>query len=956
MGFDENRFINKTFVKPSPGGGAVPSSGLGKAFNVVAGAANELLAKARAEDIRLDKARGVEFGRNSVFIDDNGDIKRRAIDPSITTPEGQAVFKLKQTASALMARQNAIRNKSDELYVEFKNNPKSLELYEEAMRVYLTPFFDDTNKDIQGMLQLEAEDVIKKSLVNLSNVIEDKEFETNVKNTEENVNAIISNISEAAFDGRNTALYQSTVRATMDLAVEAGFMRPEERRDKIKAINIAVVAGGLFREVAESDKANLPKLQAIIRKRLFGEGGKKEDIDKRFGFDMTLADKNKIMDKINKQANFIYHNIAQQVNADNLALGDKWLTVTTKIDADPQFNKADFDQAKSAAGITVEMDKTPFGRAINRRELLRITGNHRAILRLQERRDIVQLQTAILQSNEKTFSEAWKNVGKAFDAGLFDYHPERYNTFLTQQATRLKAIATERGIKEESDFDDYFNEAAYNGELNDEILAQLLGRGAEVGGKRNPSMVKYLMKHHGRVRAWMKAQDGGQSKYAKALYAHSQGLTGDGTGVNFADDIIEQEQKKAKAAGEQDPFSVDHPNIHETIVASTMKLGVVSTVAKTYITKLVKSGDAEDANKAISMWAGLTNKDAPNRITIMATIPGPIRNRLNDLAKAWPSGVTKQDDFQKWQTAKYSEDPKFDRRVDEIAKTTPDAFGAGIRTYIEESMTTEGGADAWMLVPPYLAYRILAGPRERGKGEKFILEDERNRRNFGGHTVAPFSNPVIDTLKVRYDTARLNYAEGEGGALLAYGDVLMQAYENRTVGPSHYLPIRRIDKDGDFLPEDRNLVNMVVRPLEAYFNDPEVVDALVEDHVRKMLETATFDDEKLPPVIRSWWKRLGGSVVTFGLDAPQRWLGWTDLVREGWIRLEASADSSKDQWRGALILQHPTDPSKPPIILDDHWEPKLNRYLQMQEDRYTAGSKSKSFSATGNLSEPAGAS
>ena len=130
--------------------------------------------------------------------------------------------------------------------------------------------------------------------------------------------------------------------------------------------------------------------------------------------------------------------------------------------------------------------------------------------------------------------------------------------------------------------------------------------------------------------------------------------------------------------------------------------------------------------------------------------------------------------------------------------------------------------------------------------------------------------------------------------------------------------------------EDRDQVHYVVRPLEAYFRKPEVVEALVEAQVRKRLKTVNVSAQKFPPVVANWFKRALGDIVP-GLEA---W-GFEDLINEGWVRLEPDLKgSSKSQWRGAIILQNPNDPTQPPFTLDDHWEPKLSDYEAIQDEKF----------------------
>jgi hypothetical protein len=962
MGWDDNRFINTTFVQPSPGGSAVPSSGFGKAFEVGKKLFDQLTQEAVADDLKKDKQRGVELGNNSVAIDANGNITRKEMDPSIVTPEGQDLFRARQTAAALAARQNAIRNKSNELSVKFKHHPDSLKLYEESMRAYLTPFLDGSAPDIQGMLELEAEDVVTKSLIGLSEVIEDREFKSNVASALQNRTAIAGKIQTSAFLGRNTSRYQLQLKANLDFDLAAGFIDQSEHDQEIKSANIAIIAGGLFREVAESGRANLPKLQKQVRERLYGKPGSKQEgkIDKRFGIDLTIADKDLIMQRVNAQANQIYANIAQQTNAENFVMAAKFGPVSLAMAQNDNFGPGDLQTLYNTNGITKKMLETPYGAAQHLVLINKATGQHRAALRLGERQlasDMIgDLQTATAEN----FGARWERITKAKAAGVFKYIPGTYNRLIGMQSTRLKAFAAELKDRTEQGFDDYFFEMNTSGQLNEKVLARMMATGREEGKKVDMELVRYLQKHHAKIKGWIKAKDGGQGKYSEALTALRDGLTGDSKGVGYADDIMEYEQEAAETNSDPDPYDPNTEAGQTAIIAATMRFGVVSTAANKMFTNLAKSPNVEDGEKAVNAWRGLIGVDAPNRVTILATIPAAVKSRLNDLDKFFsPGRVAKQDEFDKWQDAMYSGDPKYDRRVDEIARQTPEEFGLAMRETIAQGMSDEGGADAWMLVPPYAAYRLFKGPRSRPDVEKFILEDERKQRNYGGHDIAPFSNTVNDTLKSMYDTDRLQYAEGEGGASLARSDVLMRAFETRIVGPSHYLPIRQTigeGRDRKYVEEDRSKVNMVVKPLEAHWENPEVVDALVENHVRKMLETVTFKDRDLPPVVRRWWTRAAGSVATLGWDAAQRFFGWDDLVRDGWIRLEPNLmKSTQSQWHGALLLQHPTDASIPPIMLDRHWEPKLNHYLEEQEERFKARGVQKPLPSS-ELFDEAGAS
>jgi hypothetical protein len=946
MGFDDNRFINKSFVQPNPGGGAVPSSGMGKAFEIGAQVFGSLAKESAIDDLKKDKQRGVELGNNSVSIDEQGNIVRKEMDPSITTPEGQDLFRARQTAAALSARQNAIRNKLSELAVKYKHHPNSLQEFEDDAKAFLGPFFDGTDEDIRGMLELEAADGIKKGLLGLSEIIDDKKFKSEVNTATVNRTAIAGKIQDAAFQGRSSGMYQTQLKAQLDVDLAAGFIDQSQYDSELKSANIAIIAGGLFREVGESSRANLPKLTKIVRERLYGKAGsgKEGEIDKRFGIDLTTKDKDLIMQRVQAQANQIYAGIAQQTNAENFIMAEKFAPVSLAMAQNENFGETDLQNLYNANGVTEKMLKTPYGAAQHLVLINKATGQHRAALRLGERQMASNLIAGLQTATAENFGARWDKVEQARAAGVFKYIPGTYNRLVGMQSTRLKGFAADLKEKTEAGYDDFFTEKNWSGELNEAVLAQMMATGSVDGKKPDWKLARYLQKNHRKVLGWIKSKDGGQSKYAEALTAHRIGLTGDSKGIGYADDIMEHEQEKAKRDGEPNPYDPTQPAGQAAIVATTMRLGVVSTAAKQMFTNMAKSTDVVDGEKAVGMWRGLTAPNAPNRTTILATIPGPIKSRLNDLDKFFsPGRVAQQDAFDKWQQATYSGDPKYERRTEEIARTSSDDFGASMRETIEQGMSDESGEALSRFIPPFAAYRILTGPRQLSDAEKFIRKDERGVGSLFGNTIAPFSNTVNDTLKKMYDVERMNYAEGEGGAALARGDVLMRAYETRVVGPSHYLPRREQTGEGidrEFVEEDRDQVHMVVKPLEAHFNDPEVVDALVEDEVRRALATGDFKDRDLPPIVRQWWTRALGSIATLGNDAVQRFFGWDDLVREGWIRLEPNLmKSTKDKWRGAIMLQHPTDATLPPVMLNKDWQPTLTRYQEMQEKSFRRGGR-----------------
>ena len=950
MGFTDNRFINKLAVSPGAIGN-LPGSGRGKAFTFIANIFSEQANKARADDIAADKERGTVLGANSIEIDSLGNISRKAMPPEITSPEGQRAFRIQQRSNALSVRQNAIRNKSAELYVKYKNNPDSLKKYEDDMRAFLTPFFDGTDKDIAGVIQYEAEDTIRKAVTQLGQIIEDKDFVVRVAQQKQNVSAILSNIQEAEYNGNGSNMYLTQLGAILSFGLEAGTTTQAEYDAHLKTAHISRITGQLFRKVSAKTE-NLAETVMQIRKDLFKSETYSftDDDEEGVTFDITGADRNRIMQQLMGQVNFIYQNVAQQKNQEN-ELYSKMLDPISEKAAKGEIKSQDqLDDLMNEAGLTEDIKKSStFVRGRYVVLLNKVTGVHNQMARLQERKVIADFNVSLMTAKtDKEFTKIWNDIHEAQIAGTFIHHPEAETTLMTRQATRLKAIATQRKIDTDQGWDDFFTQKAFSGELNDEVLAWLMGRGGLEGDEPNRSMVTYLQNNHNKVRGWMTAQDGGQTEFKEILTAMSRGLSPDANGRRVLDKYIENRTSAAERDNNPNPFDFSTEEGKQNLIALTMKHQVASTPFNTWISNLAFSNNASEAKEAVNIYRGLTNVGAPAGKMVLASLPGKIASRLDALSSGARSAVEDQKDFNVWNMAHSLNSPTgMDRVKARIAQTTPDAFQAVVREHISEasgSENSESRAGLWTL-GAWTVFRNFF-PSYKSATEKMLRLNYKNEEAWFNWDLEPFSAAVTDILLKDYSWIRLKYPDGEGGDKLAVHETMARAWQDRLIGPTPWKPRRLIDPStNEYVEENEDLLYYGVRPLNAYFvdfpNGAGIADSLVEHHVRYMLsEVPSAKVQNFPYVMRSWLGRTAGSVATLGNDWLQEAFGWTDMMEDGWIRIEPDLNrSTKDQWVGRIILQDPTDPTKPPFILDEHYAPNIQLYHAIQNARFKAQEK-----------------
>jgi len=956
-GFTDNRFVNKTFANPGAVGD-VPSSGRGEMFDIGNDLFDKIAGKARTDDMAADKERGTTLGKNSVTVDANGNVVRTPMPPEITTKQGQAAYRMQQQSNALNVRTNSIRNKSNELKVFYKNNPKGPDLYATDMAAYIEAFVNGdhpVDKDIRNQVLISSEFEVKSGVLALTEKVEDKDFRSRVAQQKENTEQLITQIENGQFNGRDTNSAQLQLEKTLALGLAAGTVQRSEHDAALKQAKIAQMSGGFFRQVVmagEKGGVTVPAAHKAVREILFGKPGSKQSPNKEFGKDkikLTTADKNLILQKVAAHVNFINHNQAQATNAENASLSNILYPIESAFRLNDDQTPAELEAALRKAGLTKEVIENNIflrNRVLNLRSS--VNNQHAANLTSIARTQISEIEAELATSSNKNYSATWKKAVELKSAGVFKDHPFAWNRLINNQVSRLRALSKEFNKQSDERKKSEYYAMVYQGELNKETLDVLISTAVSKDNKKpDYATIKFLRKNYKEILGWIKDADGGKSEQALAITALTRLGGFQATSSKdraHADNLLKINQQKAADNKETDPYDTNTPDGLNALIDITMQHGIVNTPAIEWLRTGALSLNVIEAQKVVEIYTGLTNVKNPNGMKIKQSIPKDIKARIERIKDFFSSNPNPdQKRYEQYLTFKEQPTAEQQQVKEHIDRMTVENFEIGFNAVLERA-GVRANENSLSGAPLTFAYNKIFG-RDVSDSELFILGGANKEETLFGNHEFSFSNHVMADLRKIWIVQRSKYPVGPGGDDQAFEDSLEAVMLSRKIGPTNYPPPRPTfvneDNELQYVPEDLSKIPMVNNSYESYFDDPEAAQALLENHVRKMLDNAGLKEalsskskkfiDNIPPVIQTWYIRALGSVAPGTLD---RTFGWDDLVSNGWIRLVSDQSrSTKDQWSGKIVLQDPDNPGSQ-FVIDEHWRPNMKAYHKMQEEKF----------------------
>jgi hypothetical protein len=931
MGYTDPRFVNKTFVQPTPGGGAVPSGGA-EGFTAFAKVFDAGAAKAREADIRADKKRAAVLGQNSVTIDENGNVSRAARPDTITTQAGKDLFDETQRSIAYTTRSNAIARKGAELSVKYRFDPNGIQKFTEDMAEYGKQFINDADKDNAGRLALTFEDIMKKGIIGITQTIEEREWKEAVEQNQISLTRIISNIQEAEVQGLSTEAYQMQLFDQLELARRAGWIDLETQMAYVKDSQISRYAGELFKRAMEAPKANLSKVRKEIHKKLF-KGG-----DKEAGFDIDADEIDAIMARVDQHINYVLHVGNLETQEQNTAYADKMYSIMLAAsDQTNPMTPVELQRRLNSENITKKMIKeSPYLRkqmiTLNRLT----TGNKDKLDILASRSQIAKYEEALITATEETYAARWIEVEQANLGGLFDRHESAYIRLLNSHTARIKAFLTEGKKRSDQYYEDKFSFLAYSGQLNNRILGRLRATGKfgkDDKGKPDLAMQRWLQDNEPKVAGWIKRYHGDLGPLMKAYANRADGgFQATGKDMADADRIMNAEEKRLREDGKPSLYSQNTGEGVRNIIARVDKDGIMSGRANDVLQKWAFSTDVLEAEKGAQIWLGMADDRTKKGGQIRQSVRGPTRTRLILMSEFFSPGFSRgdteeaikkaQDDFTRFMNVRFGGEnsERIREYVDDIDKNK---FNEMWGFHQDATVAEERAQGITNFVPHILAWRIFFRPdEEKTNMRKFVKFDKDGGTDLIAHDFDPPSVAVTDQLHRIFRVKRLQYQPGEHGDIQAMEDTAAAAIRTNLVGPTNWSPPRRI-VDGEFVDENQGgiifdgSVKLELRPLEGYFNHPEEAHAAMEDRVRTLLNKFPKSvRDTFPDVIGNWFERNLGPIATLGINKLQRWAGWTDLVDSRWIRTTPDlARSTRSIGVYEIVLQDPDDPKARPFVI-----------------------------------------
>mgnify|MGYP003637649012 CR=1 FL=1 len=898
MGFADNRYINKSTVNPGSVGAAPISQGNGFAklaseFDAIS---SDLFASAEKED----KKRGTTLGENSVEIDASGNITRKPVDPSLETKVGREAFLANQNTSALFARKNAITAKGLELTQLYSGDPDGASKYAESMEAFLTPFFDDTNDDIRGLLKLGAADIVKKGVIKLSGEASDRQKKADVAAANSSIGITLANIESKSAAGQDASADLFDLEATIKIALETNLLLPIQVAPIMREAKIAEISGNEFRQILNETK-DIGEVLDELRKKLWNPKGGKSP----YGIDLKDEDKNAIYAKVSTYANRALQTRNLATAEETKVMGEKLFAIAEQADASGAngniFDENDLTSALRAAGITREaINGNSMARSMVRSLTQQLSREEEVARNKIDQEEAFGILDKVENAkNAKESKQAWLEFQTGDEAGIYENQPSMRRSIQNAQVKWINNLFKDMTTKTEAAFDSKFNGFAFNGQLNGEILQKM--------SIQNTPQGKYVLKHRARIEGFIKNADTTGSKVRRTMIqADKNG------GLNLGDkgkanEVITALSDNARRMGKADPTDPNTAEGQATLREYTKVFKLVPKKYADWLTTKAFSANAKDAAQAVALFDGMgLHKDGPQ---IRASLPVKFKARAIELRKYFlgrdPENQGDYDQFlktfdvtdkQTQDRLKYAKSVSVERIGEIATKMFSDASN---REFYESLRVTDLPGFHW------LTYKFFPD-------KKSLPSEELIKRDAGGETailsndLAPLSLVVKSTMRDYFILNRHNYPLGDDGDKQAMEDGLTQLYSSRTIGPTNFAPRER-DADGERVDGDGGL-KFVLHPIENYLPSQEV-GKLVEDKVRTYMSQPGIDLSQFPAVVRGWFL---GDVLGF------------DSIMKDWVSLEANhMKTTKDQWSGSIIITDPDNPraNRITVNIDGDWTP-----------------------------------
>jgi hypothetical protein len=914
-GFTDKRLTRKQFVDPGQIG-TPPSSGKQDMFGQIAGAFASMVGPSKAKAEAEDKRNGTTLGQNSVSIDDQGNVTREAPPPEITSEAGQIAFMNAQRSKALDTRMNAIRAKSNELAIKYKNMPDGLRLYGEDFETFITPFFEGTNKDIKGILELEAANVAKQAINQITQVQVDRDHREAVAAKIINVETITSNIEEKTMTGQNTDAERLELEMILGQGVAAGTVTQSQMDQRMKGMEIAAYTGKLFKRILEANEGDMSTIQADIRKKLYGGGEE---------FEMTNDDRKAVMSRVNEHYNFMINNRNNAQAALNKEITEKVFPVAEAFYAmhpSAQTPEAVNDAIMKAGYSEAEVKKNPVLRTMkhNMMTVARSATDQRRSR--AERNQIAILERALITAGtQKELEEAFIPISQAKAAGLFNDYEGQYNSLIVRQASRvtsLAAAATKNNAAATKANDvaltDHFNKMIMRKQLTNDVV-NVIAAGTDSKDPKTKAIAFWMLKNRSKVRTMIEQINGGHDKYNAAVAARSANgnyFSPTATGRRHSEEIIKNEIKVAAATGQPNPYDLAAPSGEglQNLLLKANADRVSNDLLDNHMAALANSNTAAEAQKAAVIWQQMNT--SPHAEAIRYSMPGALKRELAEVSEFFNANTeADQKDFDRWRAAKKNTDTESKMRRAYIAERTSEQFSEMINASIKRAGNVES-ARAFGVLNPINWVINKFWPKETTQAMNFVSKDASGDTALFSHEIAPLSPQVTDIMRQIWNQERLYYPTGPEGDRFALEETYKKALQSRRVGPTNFAMPAARNEFGEVSDQPEG-VQIVEGALESYFPGHTIAPLLVESRLREILNgpSMTSDIKKgLPPIVRGW---LVGGI-----------LGFDSLMNAGWVSVVFNPnESSKDQGDWQLILRDPEDESMNgrPVILDQHWRP-----------------------------------
>ena len=807
------------------------------------------------------------------------------------------------------------------------------------MATFGAVFLDGTNpadKDNRGRLGVALEEAIKRGTLELSKEIKDREFTSQVAEHKITVNKLLSDIQEGEMRGESTAKVETSLYDALEIGVRAGWIDASVQAAYIKDSYINRFAGQIYKTIIDAPKTKLADVQATARKLLIDRKDELTEGGKARGFDLTGADKDLILDRVNRHVNFQLHNDNLQKAEINRQRTNAVFPILMEAIKNENFNSADLEAALAKAAITKEMAaEDPLLQQFMLRLEGTVAGNEQQLNDLYNRNLFSRLSRGIKTKSDEDYQKHWDDVQRYNEFGAFNDIPEAYDRLLDLHIVRVKASikALERGEVQDTEL--MFNRLAYSGWLTKEVLARLMGSGIidEDNEERNEKLHLWLLGNQSKVKGWIETYAGGQTAVNKAIglkLTNGGSFPPNAQGVAAAQTIIDAEIKQATNKNLKSPYDVTTEEGQTNLFVRVATDGIMNKNANNLLTTMAfNTDDVNQAFKAAVVYRGLADQRNVRGASIRQTIPAATRQRLVMLSSYFNSANgTDEAAFQKHLDVIGSKAYK-DRIEAYVAKFTPDKFREYIGIKLQDASSEEWAQSFSNQLPLIWAWRKFWSPiSDMPNLRRLAANDADGDPAFYAQDMAPPSAAVTDTIHGIFKNMRIHYDVSDEGSIhgdqQALEDAIGHALRTRLIGPTSFKSPMLRDGDGEWINKDEDgKVHLSLRPVEGYFDTAQQAHAVVQERVRQLIEKLPKEtQDKLPPLLRKWYTRVATSVLSFGWDAGQRALGWHDIVGNGWIRMTPILhNSTNDVGQYEISLQNPAD-----SIVDSFFNPDTRLY------------------------------